>query len=387
MRTTAECVVVGGGVVGLSIAYHVAARGMTDVVVLERERMVGTGSTGRCAGGFRHQFSNEANVRLSLLSIDKLKRFAVEMDQPLDLHQDGYLFLLCEPAQVATFEAQVELQRRLGVAARMLRPEEIAAVLPGTELGIDDVLAASYCPDDGVSDPAGVTEGYRRNATRLGVRIETGCEVTGVDVARGRVTGVDTSDGRRIAAPCVVNAAGPHAAAVGRMAGVDVPVEPARRFIWTTHPFAGAPLRFTLVIDFSTGFYFHRESGGVLFGMGNRAEPPSFSLDVDEEFFESVVIEVGMRRLPALADAGIRAAWAGSYEMSPDANPILGRVAGVDGFVLANGFSGHGFQHAPGVGQLIAELITDGAATSADLSPFSIDRFDGRALRAELGVV
>jgi sarcosine oxidase subunit beta len=171
------------------------------------------------------------------------------------------------------------------------------------------------------------------------------------------------------------------------MAGIDVPVVPLRRFIWTTDPFRGAPSRFTLVIHFSTGFYFHREGDGVLFGMGNREEPPTFDLGVDQDFFENVVAEIAATRFPPLGDAGIRSAWAGSYETSPDANPILGRVPGLAGFILANGFSGHGFQHALGVGQLIAEEIIDGAATALDISAFSIERFEKGAPEAEFGVV
>jgi len=386
MESAAECAIVGGGIVGLSIAYNLAARGMTDVVVLEKESMVGTGSTGRCAGGFRHQFSTEANVRLSLLSIDKLTAFEAEMEQPLDLHQDGYLFLLDDPKDVEAFEKNADLQRRLGVPIELLRPEEIARVLPGTELKLDDILAASYCGKDGVSDPAGVTEGYRKNATRLGVSVQTDREVVGIDVEGGRVSGVRLREGR-LSAPIVVNAAGPHAAAVGKMAGIDVPVVPLRRFIWTTRPFADAPSRWTLVIDFASGFYFHREGGGVLFGMGNRDEPPTHDLSVDEEFFEKVVVPVGTTRFPPLAEAAIRSSWAGSYEASPDANPILGRVPGLGGFILANGFSGHGFQHAPGVGQLIAEEILDGRAKTMDISPFSIRRFAEGDAKVEYGVV
>jgi sarcosine oxidase subunit beta len=359
---------------------------MADVVVLERESMVGTGSTGRCAGGFRHQFSTEANIRLSLLSVDKLLRFPEELDQPLDLHQDGYLFLLDNEADVATFRKNIELQRRLGLPVELLAPNEISSVLPDTDLLVDDILAASYCGKDGVSDPGGATEGYRKNAVRLGARIETGREVTAVDLSGGRVRGVRTADGA-IATPLVVNAAGPHAATVGRMAGVDVPVVPLRRCIWTTDPFSGAPARYTLVIDFSTGFYFHRESNGVLFGMGNRDEPPTFDLDVDPKFFRDVVAETAATRFPPLAEAGIRSSWAGSYETSPDANPILGRVPGVEGLILANGFSGHGFQHAPGVGQLIAEEIVDGSASTLDISSFSIARFAEGGAEAESGVV
>jgi len=386
MQRTAECAIVGGGIVGLSIAYHLAARGLRDVVVLEREQLVGTGSTGRCAGGFRHQFSGETNVRLSQLSIGKLIRFEEEMEQPIDFHQDGYLFLLDRERDVSMFEKNAALQRALGVEVELLPPEKIHTVLPATDLELGDVLAASYCGGDGVSDPAGVTEGYRRNAVRLGVTVETSCEVVGIERSGDRVHGVLLANGDAIAAPLVVNAAGPFAGVVGKMAGVKVPVVPLRRFIWTTHPFAGAPARWTLVIDFSTGFYFHREGRGVLFGMGNREEPPTFDVEVDWDFLERVA-EIGSARFPALADAAIRRGWAGSYESSPDANPILGRVPGVEGLVLANGFSGHGFQHAPGVGQLIAEEIVDGRASTLDIAPFSISRFDGGTTESEYGVV
>ena len=385
MKSAAEVVIIGGGVVGLSIAYHLAERGVTDIVVLEKEDMVGTGSTGRCAGGFRHQFSTEVNIRLSLLSVSKLERFPEELEQPIDFHQDGYLFLLQRPDEVESFRQNVQLQQRLGVPVELVKPEEIERVLPNTELALDDILAATYCAKDGVSDPAGVTEGYRRNALRLGAAIATSQEVTGIQVEGGRVVGVQTRTDR-ISTSTVVNAAGPHARLVGRMAGIDVPVVPLRRFIWTTKPFPKAPGRWTLVIDFSTGLYFHRESGGVLFGMGNKEEAPTFDLSVDWEFFDRVM-EVAIHRFPPLADAAIKNAWAGSYETSPDAHPILGRVPGIEGFVLANGFSGHGFQHAPAVGQLIAEEIIDGRAHTLDISALSIRRFAGGVTEVEMNVV
>ena len=378
MRNSAEVVVIGGGVIGLSIAYHLAARGVKDIVVLEKESMVGMGSTGRCAGGFRHQFSAEANIRLSLLSVSKLERFAEEMDQPIDFHQDGYLFLLREPQDVQLFRKNIALQQRFGIPVQLIEPADIARILPNVQLTVDDVLAATYCGKDGVSDPAGVTEGYRKNAKRLGVTIRTEQEVTVIDVAHGRVTAVRTKTDS-ISTRVVVNAAGPHAGAVGKMAGIEVPVVPLRRCIWTTRPFPLAPPRWTLVIDFSSGFYFHRESGGVLFGMANREEPPTFELSVDWKFFETVM-EVAIHRFPPLADAAIKNAWAGSYETSPDALPILGKVSELDGFILANGFSGHGFQHAPAVGQLIAEEIVDGRAHTMDIAPFSVERFrEGKA--------
>ena len=382
----AEVVIIGGGVVGLSIAYHLAKRGMTDVLVLEKESMVGTGSTGRCAGGFRHQFSTEINIRLSLMSIAKLQSFSQELDQTIDFHQDGYLFLLQKPDDVEAFRRNVALQTSLGIPVEFIEdPAGIRRVLPSTELTIDDIVAATYCAKDGVSDPAGVTEGYRKNALRLGASIATDQEVIAVDVERGRVTGVRTKTDR-ISARTVVNAAGPYAAAIGKMAGVEIPVVPLRRFIWTTRPFANAPARWTLIVDFSSGFYFHRESGGVLFGMGNRDEPPTFDLSVDWEFFDKVM-EAAIHRFPPLADAGIKNAWAGSYETSPDAHPILGRVPGLDGFILANGFSGHGFQHAPAVGELIAEEVLDGKAHTLDISALSIGRFANGSSEVERNVV
>src|ERR1051326_502032 len=385
MKNTAEVVIVGGGIVGLSIAYHLARRGLKDVIVLEKESMVGAGSTGRCAGGFRHQFSTEINIKLSLLSISKLQRFMEELDQPIDIHQDGYLFMLQNAEDVESFRQNVKLQSGFGIPVEFLTPGEVRHAFPDTELTTDDIVGATYCENDGVSDPAGVTEGYRSNAQRFGVAIRTDEEAVGIKIDAKRVKGIRTTKGD-ISTPTIVNAAGPYAAAIGEMAGVEIPVVPLRRFIWTTKPFPGAPKRWTLVIDFSTGFYFHRESGGVLFGMGNREEGPTFDLSVDWEFFDKVM-EVAMHRFPPIGDAAIKNAWAGTYEMSPDAHPILGRVPGLEGFVLANGFSGHGFQHAPAVGQLIAEEIVDGTAHTLDISSLNIDRFDKGPTAAEKNVV
>ncbi len=385
MKNSAEVVIVGGGIVGLSIAYHLAKRGMTDVVVLEKEDMCGTGSTGRCAGGFRHQFSTEVNIKLSLLSVKMLESFTDEMDQTIDFHQDGYLFLLKDPADVEVFKKNSEIQRKFNIPVEFIKPEEVSRVLPNTEINLDDIIAATYCGKDGISDPAGVTEGYRKNLVRMGIPIYTEQEVVAIDVVNGKIEGVRTKN-HYIKTNTVVNATGPYAGVLGKMAGVDVPVVPLRRFIWTTKPFDKAPSRWTLVIDFSTGFYFHRESGGVLFGMGNREEGPTFDLSVDWKFFDKVM-EVAVDRLPAIADTAIKNSWAGSYETSPDAHPILGRAPELPGFILANGFSGHGFQHAPGVGQLIAEEILDGKAHTIDISDLSLARFSKGLHEVEKNVV
>lgn len=385
MKNSAEVVIVGGGIVGLSIAYHLAKRGMKDIVVLEKEDMCGTGSTGRCAGGFRHQFSTEVNIKLSLLSVKMLESFTEEMDQTIDFHQDGYLFLLKDPADVEVFRKNSEIQRRFDIPVEFLKPEEISRVLPNTEINLDDIIAATYCGKDGISDPAGVTEGYRKNIVRMGVPIYNEQEVVAIDVVNGKIEGVRTQN-HYIKTNTVVNAVGPHAGVLGKMAGIDVPVVPLRRFIWTTKPFDKAPSRWTLVIDFSTGFYFHKESGGVLFGMGNREEGPTFDLSVDWKFFDQVM-ETAVDRFPPIAETAIKNSWAGSYETSPDAHPILGRVPELPGLILANGFSGHGFQHAPGVGQLLAEEILDGKAHTIDISSLSISRFSKGLHEVEKNVV
>jgi sarcosine oxidase subunit beta len=380
---SADVVVIGGGIIGTSIAYHLAHLGAGSVVLLEREAMLGTGSTGRCAGGFRLQFSTEINIRLSLLSLPRILAFSDEMDWPIDNHQNGYLFLLSKPEDVNAFRKNVALQNRLGVPSRFLETEEVAVLAP--HISLDGLLGGTYCPSDGIGDPNGMTQGYAAAARRLGVEIQTEVCATGMRSFSGKIEGLETSKGY---IPCgtVVNAAGPHAREVAAWAGIDLPVFPERRHVYTTLPFAQAPRDHMMVIDFASTFYFHRESAGVLMGMGNPHEPKSFHLDVDPDFLDRV-LEVGLRLFPALADAAMNKAWTGLYEMSPDAHPILGRVDEVSGFYLANGFSGHGFQHAPIVGKLLAEEIVLGSARTLDISPLRLDRFRSRASIREYNVV
>src|SRR4051812_6291003 len=263
MKRTADVVVIGGGCMGASVAYHLARHGFTDVVVLEREKMLGTGSTGRNAGGMRHQFSNEANIRLSIESIALLERFADEVGHPVDIHQDGYLFLLSTETSVETFKRNVALQRELGVDVQWLDAQNAAALATG--LNADGVLAATFCQRDGIADPNGVTMGFAKTAQALGVAIERDVEVTGISAIGGRVSAVETTRGT-IETRRVVNAAGPYARRIGRLASVEVPVDPIRRHIFIaapSRPEAAAhfavPSSHIMVIDFETTFYFHRE--------------------------------------------------------------------------------------------------------------------------------
>jgi len=382
MTRTADVVIIGGGCMGASVAYHLTRLGISNVILLEREEQLGAGSTGRNAGGVRHQFSHEANIRLSIESIRFMERFADEVGHPAGLHQDGYLFLLSADDSVETFRRNVALQRRLGVDVQWLNGDDAARLAPG--LSVDGVIAATFCQRDGIADPNGVTMGFARAAQAAGATVERRTEVTGIRTEHGRVTAVETNRGD-IATRIVVNAAGPQAGLVGQLAGVAVPVEPYRRHIFIAQIASGVPASRIMVIDFETTFYFHREgAAGLLFGMGDP-ETPTFDTTVQWDFLPRVV-EVAVRRLPALGDAAVSHAWAGLYEVTPDANPLIGAMPGLEGLYLIAGFSGHGFQHSPAAGRILADVIA-GRDPEFDLSPFAPDRFARGAAIGERYVV
>ncbi|HRN50310.1 MAG TPA: FAD-binding oxidoreductase [Anaerolineales bacterium] len=373
---TASVVIIGGGVMGASAAYHLAQRGVKDVVLLEKDEFFGQGATGRCAGGVRYQFGTEVNIRLSLASLPMLERFPEEIGQEVDYRKCGYLFLLTNDADIAVFEKNVALQNSLGVDTQWLSGDEIRARLP--QMNLDDVLKGTYNAADGLCDPNSVVMGYINAATKLGATCLGNIEVTGLQVEGGAITGVHTNQGS-IAAPLVLNAAGPWAAPIGRMAGVHIPIIPVRRQIVTTTPLPGIPADFPFVIDFAKSLYFHREGEGLLTGMSNPDQAPGFDQNVDPEW-ELVHMENGVARLPLLEQAGLASHWAGLYEVTPDAHPIFGATP-VEGFYLVAGFSGHGFMHGPIAGKLMAEIMLDGAAASVDVSMLGLDRFSSESLK------
>ena len=380
---TADVIIIGGGVMGASSAYHLALKGCQNVLLLEREPFFGTQSTGRCAGGIRYQFGTEINVRLSLLSLSMLDRFEEELDQPIDRRRTGYVFLLTSEESVSRFRLIVAMQRRLGVSTEWLTPDEITARAP--LVSMEGVLAGTHHADDDLADPNSVVQGYVLGARRLGAKLLTGVAVTDIQFEGDRVQGVVTNHGR-VAAPIVVNAAGPWAGEVGKMAGVEIPIVPLRRQIAVTGPLSEVPPDFPFVIDFGQSLYFHREGDGLLTGMSNPNENVGLDQSVDPDW-ELVHFEAAMKRLPLLERAGIASRWAGLYEVSPDAHPILGRIPQVEGLYCIGGFSGHGFMHGPICGLLLAEEILDGAAHALDISSLYIDRFEDGSGLIEYNVV
>ena len=368
MVETAGIVIIGAGIVGCSLAYHLALQGASGVVMLEKE-LICSGSTGKSAGGIRQQFATELNIRLSLEALLMFRRMPEELEVDPSFRQVGYLFLASTPAEMALFRTNVKLQQRFGVPVQLLATEEIHRLVP--YLRLDGVLGAAYCPTDGYAAPYEVTMGYAATARRLGVKIHEQRAVTGILRQGARVRGVETVSGA-IHAPVVVNAAGAYAGLVGDLAGVQVPVRPYRRQLFTTGPLPELAAEPPLTIDYHRNWYFRGELGGCLLS-GPKDEESTFNTNVDWDHV-ALSVEQALVRLPILAEAEIHRGWAGLYEISPDSNAILGPVPELEGFYVAGGHSGHGFQHGPITGKLIAELILTGTS-SIDISALSIERF------------
>jgi len=378
LPTSAGVVIIGGGVMGASTAYHLALKGYKDVVLLEREPFFGMGATGKCAGGIRHQFSTEVNIKLSQISLPMLDRFEEETGQAIDLRKCGYLFILYDETEVKKFRANVQLQHCLGVETEWLDGDEVRRKVP--LLQAEDVIAGTFFGEDGLVDPHSVVNGYINAGRRLGLTALTEVEVTKIKTRSGRIIGVETKAGP-IACETIVNAAGPWSSLVSKMVDIPLPVTPVKRQMLTTTPLPEIPHDFPFIVDFSQSLYYHREGAGLLTGMSNPFQEPGFDETIDDSW-EMVHMEAAINRLPVLASARRLSAWAGLYEVTPDAHPIIGPVRELEGYYLIAGFSGHGFMHGPVAGLLVAEYIIDGAPNTLDVSMLDYYRFsEGREIQ------
>lgn len=370
---TADVLIIGGGVIGCSIAYHLLRRdGNLRVILLEREAMVGMGSTSKATGGIRHQFSSAANIRLTQLSLPFYLRFEEETGYSVHFRPHGYLFLTADTRIFAEFRRSVALQNSLGVPSRLVSPEELAALVPG--LRAEDLVGGTFCDRDGSAEPAAAVQGFAARAQSMRLEILTREEVVALVREGDRITGARTQNDV-FYAPVVVVAAGAHSAEITATAGLEIPVRPYRRQVCVVAPLPELDVDMPLTVDMDTGFYIHRMGhSGLLLGGTDKDTRPGFSLDVDWEGIERL-LAAGVQRIPLLARAQVVRTYVGLRALTPDHHPLIGRVEAVEGLVLACGDSGHGFMHAPAIGLLVSEEILDGQAKTMDLSPFRLERF------------
>jgi sarcosine oxidase subunit beta len=424
MIETADVVIIGSGIVGSSVAYHLAEQGCTNVLVIEREAHQGKGSTGKSMGGVRAQFATDVNIQMSRYSIDFFSRFDEVVGYPADYRAHGYLFCANNEQHLDYLKTNRERQLALGVSnVELVSREDIVKFVP--QLRADDIIGGTFCPTDGFVDPHSVMMGFMLKARERGVRLWLDSQVTGIETESletgtagvppaypteasftdpealfkrragetpavpvdRRITGVITTRGR-VSTPIVVNAAGPWAAEVARMAGAELPVEPLRRQLVPTEPFDKLPQRFPMVIDMSTGFHFRREGKGILLAWNDPEETPGFKTEFDPSFVEKILMRAASR-VPCLVDAEVnpRRAWAGLYEMTPDHHAIIGPASNVAGLYFVNGFSGHGVMHSPASGRITADLIFQGWSDLIDATQLGTQRFrDGRLLQETAGL-
>jgi sarcosine oxidase subunit beta len=380
LPASADVVVIGGGVIGTSTAFHLAEAGV-DVCLVEKDELA-AGSTSRAAGGFRAQFSDPLNIALGLRSIEAFTQFEERPGHEIDLHQVGYLFLLDREEDVAAFRESTALQNELGVPSRFVDLDEVRRLCPLA--GLDGVLAATFCPLDGHASPEAVVQGYATGARARGAVVETGCGVARIRVENGDAVAVETSLGV-VETETVVCAAGVWSPEIAAPVGVALPVQPYLREVGFTGPAAGLPEFIPLTVDFSSGLYFHREGPGLLFGMADPEQRPGLDTPSDPAWLEKV-IEVAERRLPSLLDMGMAGGWKGYYEVTPDHNALVGEAPGPSRFLYATGFSGHGFLQGPAVGEIVRDLVL-GRAPFVDVAPLSVERFARAAPRPERNVI
>jgi sarcosine oxidase subunit beta len=381
-----DVIIIGGGIVGSSIAYHLTEAGYNNVVILERESHQGKGSTGKSMGGVRAQFSTSESIKMSLYSIPFFYQFEEVMGHPSGYRAQGYLFVATNQRHLDYLCQNYQRQVAAGLkTAHLLKPDDVAQIAP--EIRRDDVLGGAFCSTDGFVDPHSVMTGFALKAAERGVKIIRETEVTAIHRDAQGVTGVETNNGT-FSSRCIVNACGAWAGMLAKLAGVDLPVEPLRRMLVPTEPFDGVAHTSPMVVDMNTGFHYRPEGRGILLAWNDPEETPGFKLNFDRGFIEKVLTR-GVDRLPCLEEAEVnpKRAWAGLYEMTPDHHPVLGEAKELPGFFLANGFSGHGVMHSPATGRVLADLITTGRTELIDAGLLGIERFATGNLLHETAVL
>jgi sarcosine oxidase, subunit beta len=386
MSERAAVVVIGGGAIGVAVAYELAAAGVRDVVLIDSGPL-GGGSTSKAAGGVRAQFSDRVNIELSARSLETFEHFAGRLGQDIDLRQPGYLFLLDSPDDVADFDNSKRLLDAMGVESRVLDVAEAKRMSP--LIATEGLLAAVYSPSGGYCAPESVVLGYATAARRLGARLIPRRAATGI-VTEGRQITAVTTDAGPIETGTVICAAGAWSARVAQWAGVDLPVTPLRRQILVTESLNDSlardiPASMPFTIDFGTSFYFHREGPGILLGMSDPDETPGFKLGRDDAWLPRLGAAIE-RRAPALSTVGIATGWAGLYEVTPDHNGLIGVADGLDRFMYATGFSGHGFLMSPALGEVVRDLYLE-REPFTDISGLDARRFATTGPRPERAIV
>ena len=377
---TADVVIIGGGIVGSSIAWHLTEDGCRNVLVIERETQQGLGATGKSMGGVRAQFATDVNIRMSLYSIPFLARFEEATGYPSGYKPHGYLFAATNERHMDYLRTNYHRQVALGLkTVELIEAADIARVFPAWRT--DDVVGGSFCQTDGFVDPNSVMVGFMSRAAGRGATLWRGTEVTGIDVANGVVNGVQTTKGP-VATRVVVTAAGVWSPALAQSAAAQLPIQPLRRMLVPTEPFPGLPDRLPMMIDMTNGWHFRQEGIGLILAWADPEETPGFKPDFDPAFIEKILTRAA-ERVPCFAELAVnpRRAWACMYDMSPDHHSILGPAPEVGGLYFANGFSGHGVMHSPATGRIVSDLILHGDTGVIDAEVLNVERFaQGRAI-------
>ncbi len=382
MRTTADAVIIGGGIIGVAVAFYLAREKYGQVVLVEKEPFMGSCSTAKAAGGIRAQFDTRVNIEMSMLSESLFTRFKEDTGSEALFNQVGYMFLLSDDNDIKTFKKSYELQKSLGLAVELLKPEDIHKC--ARDVRTDDLKLATFCHEDGLGDPHEFLSGYEHAARNLGVDIELKAEVTDIETTKGKVGKVKTIRGN-ISTPLVINCTGAYSRLIGDMVGADIQVQPYRRQIVTTGELDFLQPDFPMVVDVKSGLYTHKESKGLLLGWADKSIEPSFDISIDPDYTDKI-LEKALDRIPRLETAEIANQWAGLYETTPDHRAIIGWEPVISGMFHVTGFSGHGFMHAPAAGMVTAEVLT-GKEPTVDIESLAPGRFATGAVIEEGNVI